>query len=259
MHFTLLFSIITQFCVVSPYAHYAKSDLAGELRRRANPIVTSGSDGSTDPVLIGDLRTRVVTKTGQDVYDILMSNQDGYSDVTGTKPANIESCLTSTDVCCPWWFVSDYLTEQFVGDDGLCNDMARAAIRLGFHDAGTWSQSLADSGSDFGGADGSFSLFGEISRPENEGLKDIDDLATFLWSPKSPFGDFDLGMADLIQYMAIHATVSCPLGPRVRTFIGRKVCSPHTLLLPCSDCRRTRFDKHQIICFQMFFPMQIHC
>jgi hypothetical protein len=231
MHFTLLFSIITHFSAVFSYAHYAKSDLSGELTRRANKVVTSGSDGSTNPMLIGDLRTRVVTKTGQDVYDILMSNQDGYSDVNGTKPANLESCLTSTDVCCPWWFVSDYLTTLFVDNDGLCNDMARAAIRLGFHDAGTWSQSLADNGSDFGGADGSFSLFGEISRPENAGLEEIDDLATFLWSPDSPFGKFDLGMADIIQYMAIHATVSCPLGPRVRTFIGRQVYYPHIVFL----------------------------
>jgi hypothetical protein len=33
---------------------------------------------------------------------------------------------------------------------------------------------------------------------------------------------YNVTMADLIQYMANHAVVSCPLGPRVRTYVGRK-------------------------------------
>jgi hypothetical protein len=231
MHLPLLFSAFTQFSAVLSYAHYAGSDLAGELRTRQ--VVTQNSDGSVAPQLIGDLKTKVVTKTGMDVYDILMSNQDGYSNITGTKPPNLESCIDSTDVCCPWWFVSDYLTTQFLGDDGLCNDLARNAIRLGFHDAGTWSQAKAEAGQDFGGADGSFSLFGEISRGENKGLEPIDDFAQFLYGPDGPFGAFDLGMADIIQFMATHATVTCPMGPRVRTFIGREVCC-HFKNMPCS-------------------------
>jgi hypothetical protein len=55
--------------------------------------------------------------------------------------------------------------------------MARAAIRLGFHDAGTWSQKLAAAGQDFGGADGSFVLFNEILRKENRGLELITIMA----------------------------------------------------------------------------------
>jgi catalase (peroxidase I) len=95
--------------------------------------------------------------------------------------------------------------------------MARAAIRLGFHDAGTWSGTLAAQGQDFGGADGSFVLYGEISRPENAGLEDINQFATDLW------GNWNVNMGDLIQFMANHATVTCPLGPRTRTYIGRPV------------------------------------
>ncbi|KAH8751421.1 heme peroxidase, partial [Hyaloscypha finlandica] len=46
---------------------------------------------------------------------------------------------------------------------------------------------------------------------------------------------YNIGMADLIQYMSIHATVTCPLGPRIQVFIGRKTweatqASPRGLL-----------------------------
>lgn len=97
--------------------------------------------------------------------------------------------------------------------------MARAAVRLGFHDAGTWSEGLADAGSDFGGADGSFILFNEVTRSENRGLEGIDAYARKL------LRKYPVGVADLIQYMAIHATVTCPLGPRIRMFVGRRVSS----------------------------------
>lgn len=33
---------------------------------------------------------------------------------------------------------------------------------------------------------------------------------------------YRVGYADMIQFAATHATVTCPLGPRIRTFIGRK-------------------------------------
>jgi len=178
-----------------------------------------GNDGSANPGLIGDLRFGITTQTGSDVSAILLSEQDPESDVTGSRPPDASACASSNDPCCAWFFISDILTKEFVGDDGLCTDRARAAVRLGFHDAGTWSQSLADQGKDFGGADGSFFLFHEISRPENGGLEDIIELVGDIWMM------FDITVADLIQYMAKHAVVSCPMGPRIRTFVGRKVCN----------------------------------
>jgi hypothetical protein len=236
MRFLLLLSSVTHFTAVFSYAHYANSDLSKQLQRRkaADPAkpVTQGSDGSPDGILIGDLVKQVTTPVGFLVRDILLSDAEGESDETGVKPPSLASCTASSDVCCPWYYVSDFLTEQFVDEDGLCNDMARAAIRLGFHDAGTWSASLAAKGPafDFGGADGSFSLFGEIQRGENKGLEEIDELASYIWGPDGPFGDFTLGMADIIQFMATHATVSCPLGPRIRTFIGRDVSVSREIL-----------------------------
>ncbi|KAF2471062.1 heme peroxidase, partial [Lindgomyces ingoldianus] len=119
------------------------------------------------------------------------------------------------DACCQWFFIADELTAKFEETDGQCSDLARAAIRLGFHDAGTWSQSLANKGQDFGGADGSLALFFEEGRAENGGLQEITDYARELYAR------YDVGMGDLIQYMAVHATVTCPLGPRVRAYVGR--------------------------------------
>lgn len=106
---------------------------------------------------------------------------------------------------------------MFIGAQARCNDRARAAIRLGFHDAATWSKSLRDSGQDYGGADGSILMgFGEAARLENNGLQDIIGR---LQQVQKQFG---VGFADLVQYAAIHAVVMCPLGPRVRAFVGRK-------------------------------------
>jgi hypothetical protein len=63
-------------------------------------------------------------------------------------------------------------------------------------------------------------LFGEIARAENGGLEQIVVEAARLHADYSPY---NVGMGDLIQFMANHATVTCPLGPRVKTFVGRHV------------------------------------
>ena len=88
---------------------------------------------------------------------------------------------------CPavWTDVAADLKATFVGDDGLCTDDARAAIRLSFHDCFP------------GSCDGSVILANEcIDRPENTQMIDIcgtlDTKAT----------EFDVGTADLIQFAA---------------------------------------------------------
>ena len=229
MRFSFALVITALFTHVHAYASWGDGGMAGlahsllkkNILKRAKVAgaSSSGNDGSANPGLIGDLRFAITSNVGFDISAILLSEEDPYSDVTGVKPADISACDTSTDPCCVWWFISDILTKEFLGDDGLCTDRARAAVRLGFHDAGTWSQTLASQGKDFGGADGSIFLFQEITRGENKGLEDILDLVGDIWMM------FDITVADLIQYMAKHAVVTCPLGPRIRTFVGRKVCS----------------------------------
>ena len=103
---------------------------------------------------------------------------------------------------------------MFSNSDGTCNDLARAAVRLGFHDAGAWSTSSGP-----GGADGSLVLSpDEITRSENNGLQDIRSQAL---SIMSKYSSFKIGAADLVQFMHNVATITCPLGPRVLTFVGR--------------------------------------
>ena len=109
---------------------------------------------------------------------------------------------------------------MFVDDSGQCTQPARAAVRLGFHDAAAWSSTAG-----FGGADGSLLISPtEINRPENAGLADIVNTGRQLLAKYAPFG---VGAADLVQMMANVATVACPLGPRIFSFVGRKD-SPYT-------------------------------
>lgn len=158
------------------------------------------------PGIIEDLLKGILTPVGQLIKDVLSGVKSGISGEISSKP------LICLDACCKWWDVSAELTKQFKGSDGLCNDNARAAVRLGFHDAGSW-----DKTSTHGGADGSFLMdFGEENRPENNGLQSI---RTLLRGVKTKYG---VGYADLAQYAHNHATITCPKGPRVRTFIGRK-------------------------------------
>jgi catalase (peroxidase I) len=113
-----------------------------------------------------------------------------------------------------WDFVAKDLVELFTAADGTCNSFARAAVRLGFHDAGTWSKT-----SEFGGADGSLLLTNEeILQGENSGLAVIRTAGRGILNTYAPFG---VGAADLVQFMHNVATVVCPLGPRQITFVGR--------------------------------------
>ena len=106
------------------------------------------------------------------------------------------------------------MEKKFKGTSGRCNRFARAAVRLGFHDAGTWSKFSGP-----GGADGSIILGNEGGRPENNGLQDISAVTKEWYNQYKSYG---VGMADLIQFGANVATVVCPLGPRIRTYIGRE-------------------------------------
>lgn len=75
--------------------------------------------------------------------------------------------------------------------------------------AATWSRSLAKLGQDFGGADGSLYLFAEWERPENVGMQDNIEVIGELAQANN------VTVADMIQFAASHAVVTCPLGPRM--------------------------------------------
>ena len=136
---------------------------------------------------------------------------------------------------CPaiYFTLSADLTNTFLGPNGLCTDAARAAIRFAFHDAGSFSLSLPFTAPAAGGADGSLLLNPtEINRLESGGLLNYYN---FLTSKYNAYKTKGVGAADLIQFAAAHAIVTCPRGPTVRALVGRTdsaVASPTGLLPP---------------------------
>ncbi|KAF2188880.1 class II peroxidase, partial [Zopfia rhizophila CBS 207.26] len=107
---------------------------------------------------------------------------------------------------CPsvWTTIASDLKSSFVADDGTCNDSARAAIRLAFHDCFP------------GSCDGSIILSDECTaRNENAQLVDIcstvGDKAT----------QYNVSAADMVQMAAAIGIVSCPGGPAISFYVGR--------------------------------------
>ncbi|KIH93424.1 hypothetical protein SPBR_04212 [Sporothrix brasiliensis 5110] len=124
------------------------------------------------------------------------------------------SPIPSPASCDVWSQVAKAIVPTFQDGKNGCSRLARGAIRLGFHDAGAWNRTSA-----WGGADGSIALNpSELARAENRGLQDIV-AQTLTWY--DAWHSRGVGMADLIQFSAIVATVTCPLGPRIKFFAGR--------------------------------------
>ncbi|KAF3042552.1 hypothetical protein E8E11_006064 [Didymella keratinophila] len=195
-------------------AYPGMGDTMAAMRREANKVKRAESKQ-----LIGDLRTlkdSQLTSIGKDIKSILLDQLDAESSVIDTSiPAgSLGSTACKADLCCVWKWISYEMTAKFNGTSGRCNKFARQAVRLGFHDAGVWSNT-----SSYGGADGSILLSDEISRADNNGLSAIAAQMQTWYKKYSPYG---VGMADLIQMGATVATVVCPLGPRIRSFVGRK-------------------------------------
>ncbi|KAF4828000.1 Ligninase LG5 [Colletotrichum tropicale] len=182
---------------------------------------TSGKGDSTE--LLGDLITlkdRDLTPVGKDVKKLLQGKGDPESNDRYILPVpalNSDKC--KKDTCCVWRYVADDMYQFMAGSSGRCTKWARAAVRLGFHDAGTWSKATASQG---GGADGSIILAGEeIGRFENRGLQEVAARFAELHGKYKAMG-WNIGMGDFIQMGANVATVVCPLGPRIKTYVGRK-------------------------------------
>ncbi|GAB7345491.1 hypothetical protein MBLNU457_3813t2 [Dothideomycetes sp. NU457] len=179
--------------------------------------------------MIGDLRPEYndgsggpTTDVGKAIADILKGSGNPQSDKQWqggiSNPGNVKC---RADKCCVWRHIALDMEKMFRGQSNRCTAEARAAVRLGFHDAGTWSKFTED----YGGADGSIILSGlsgqdpELARKENLGLQHIADVMVD-WYNK--YREYGVGMADLIQMGANVATVVCPLGPRIRSFVGRQ-------------------------------------
>ncbi|KAK1754261.1 putative ligninase h2 precursor protein [Echria macrotheca] len=144
---------------------------------------------------------------------------------TYKAPGALGSDPCGKDKCCVWSYIVSDMVPAFL-DGQRCGDLARGAVRLGFHDAAAWNASLP-----YGGADGSILLTDELARPENKGLEAIAG-QTKAWFDK--YKGYGITMADLIQFGANVATVVCPGGPRIKSYVGRKdsTTQPPPGLLP---------------------------
>ncbi|RYP34232.1 hypothetical protein DL767_004355 [Monosporascus sp. MG133] len=169
---------------------YPRMDrLLAEIQARDDVLLEGRST-----TLIGDLLDTVSTPVGDAIKQIL----EGASAIADGAT---------------YKYVADEMKSTFQDSNG-CTDLARGAIRQGFHDAATWDQNSA-----YGGADGSLLLSDELNRPDNRGLEPIGE-QTLAWYNK--YKQYGANMADLIQTAALAAVVSCPGGPRIRHFVGRK-------------------------------------
>lgn len=225
---TALTSIATAYPGMAPGSApgQAHSDFIAKIRGGRGGFSAFANDNEP----IGDLiklSDSSLSDVGKDIKSILTASGSPVSqDAAGGNVPALGSAECSADKCCVWKHVADDILPTFRDDSG-CTDSARASIRLGFHDAAGWSKPTGD----LGGADGSIILAAEeIGRPANKGLEEIAAQMK-VWHDK--YKDFGAGMADLIQFLANTATVACPGGPRIKTFVGRKdssVAAPDGLL-----------------------------
>jgi hypothetical protein len=172
------------------------------------------------PELIGDLidlRDKDLSRTGRDVKAILLGGgrpQELFMRYQNVPALDSNAC--KRDTCCVWKYIADEMRDAMVGSSGRCNNLARASIRMAFHDAGTWSKSTGKGG----GADGSIILAGECeTRKSNKGVMDACAQMR-VWYEK--WKGYGVTMADMVQMSATVGTVVCPMGPRIRSYVGRK-------------------------------------
>ncbi|KAL2837345.1 heme peroxidase [Aspergillus pseudoustus] len=175
-------------------------DLFNEINIRQSSSETSQ--------LIGDLIEGATTPVGRRVRDCITggsSTCENQERKDYERPGALGSAACQADTCCVRDFIQEELVQRFIHQNGTCNGLARAAVRLGFHDAGSWSTT-----SGMGGADGSFLLSpDEINRPENDGLQEIRTEGLQLLDRYSRNG---VSAADLVQFMHNVATEANPPG-----------------------------------------------
>jgi hypothetical protein len=127
---------------------------------------------------------------------------------------------------CPavWNQVATDMQAMFLDKtNGQCNDDARAAIRLAFHDCGTWDITQGTTGGCDGSIVNTINKAGndaELNRGENNGLQDISQKMIALKASRAAYQA--ISMADMIQFGGACAITTCPGGPQVQTFVGRK-------------------------------------
>jgi hypothetical protein len=179
--------ILTFLCHVVPYYSFALAypGMGGALKDLQHSAKVTREEPKQ---LIGDLKTlkdSQLTMIGKDIKAILLDQEDAESSVidAGAPAGTPDTAACKADLCCVWKWISYDMTAKFNGTSGRCNKFARGAVRLGFHDAGVWSNT-----SSYGGADGSILLTDEINRSDNNGLTAIADQMKSWYNKYNKYG-----------------------------------------------------------------------
>ncbi|KAI0265583.1 manganese peroxidase [Gloeopeniophorella convolvens] len=121
--------------------------------------------------------------------------------------------------CCDLFIVIELLQAELF--DGQCDELAHEAVRLAFHDAIGFSNSVPnDSG---GGADGSIVTFAdvELTYHANIGLDYIVNEYNDILATLSELFEVTISAGDLVQLAAAVGLSTCPGAPRLAFFVGR--------------------------------------
>jgi len=160
----------------------------------------------------------------------MRSRKRSFPDTNRGKSIN-RGDKSRNPVCRKWYRIRDVILEDIFG--GQCGGAARAATRLAFHDAGTFSLRRQRLRLPNSGADGSMlSDRSEVHRPENNGLQRI--VAALQPLPKR----YGVSSGDVLHVAGILAVIICPGGPPIETWIGRREArnkAPNGLLPDVND------------------------
>jgi hypothetical protein len=215
------FNSIVAFVALGAHTTLAYPGMGAMIKDIGVKARQSNSPMSTE--LLGDLidlDDQELTRSGRDLKSLLEGGGNPESDAKYLFTPPLGGLWCRMDTCCVWQHIANDLEDMFRGEAGRCTRLARQAVRIGFHDAGTWSKSTGHNG---GGADGSIILANELSRIENSGMSDMADQYRALYTRyHDELGYTSVSMADMIQLGSTVATVVCPLGPRIRTWVGRQ-------------------------------------
>jgi hypothetical protein len=211
---SLVYCLNFTSCLRSRYTYFYNEVLPGGGFRRLNAIrlriprheditirpkkriAQAGTvDGNAPAELIGDPVAGATTPTGKIIANISTGSESGQSSAGGYFPSGVTgTAACEKEMCCICQYVSMAMTAAFLGPTGRCNDLARAAICLGFHDAGAWKRGMTS-----GGADGSIVLApAEISRADNKGLEGIVAKAKDFQKQCSPYS---VGIAPIRSHL----------------------------------------------------------
>ncbi|KAL0064112.1 hypothetical protein AAF712_008972 [Marasmius tenuissimus] len=145
--------------------------------------------------------------------------------------------------CCVWYDVLDDLQADLFHPEP-CGKAVHESLRLSFHDAIGYSESLLSEGKyGGGGADGSIIIHRdvELAFPLNKGLDSIVDRQLRIGlSHNIPYGD-------LVQFAAAVGITDCPGSPRLEFLAGRDKetqPSPEGMLPDAAASVDTLIERH---------------